>query len=155
MIDWKRFEKTDTEILIDYCQNSDGTESLRKDAFLALCFRFRKDLLNKCEIICKNRGHSVDVAREITENTFKKYEKSRSFKFEKGKQNSIEHCFLIYLYKIAKNELCNYYHLEQKKKDGKLYDGTEKIVIKLPNINIEKLDSDQKIIHQNINVFTL
>lgn len=147
---WKRFENTDTEVLIGYYQSKDSDETLKEDAFLTLCFRFREDLLNKCEIICKNRGHNIEVAQEVTENTFKKYWKSGSFKIGEGRQASIDDCFRVYLYKIAKNELINYYNLSKKRERGQLYDGTEGIIKEIPNFNIENFDVDTKIIHETL-----
>ena len=150
MADWKRFEKIETEVLIDFLQAPKQEELVKDDAFLTLCFRFRLDLLNKCEKICANRGYDIDVAQKIAENSFKKYGRTRQFKIEKGNQIDIDTCFKVYLYKIASNELNNYYKQEEKRKKGQLYDGTEGLITKLANIRIESLDGEAKIIHQTL-----
>ncbi|GAB5566136.1 MAG: hypothetical protein Wins2KO_31990 [Winogradskyella sp.] len=150
MSDWKTLESHPTKVLIDYLQGEMQSTEVKKNAFLALMFLFRKDLLNKCEAICKNRGFDVDVAQLITERTFGKYGKSKNFRIEEGKSTSIDTCFKVYLYGIAKNELNNYYREEEKRKKGLLYDGTENIVTKIPNVDIEKLDKKNKIIHETL-----
>ena len=150
MTSWKRFADNKTITLINLCQNADEDKADRDDAFLALCFRFRLDLLNKCEIICRNRGYDIDVAQTIVRNTLKKYGKSRKFILEKGSQTNADDCFKVYLYTIARNELTNYYHNEVKRKNGQLYDGTEKIITKLPEIDIDRLSPEDRIVHETL-----
>ena len=150
MSDWKRFESKQTEVLIDYFQNAENDENIKDDAFHALCFRFRSDLLKICEIICKRKGHNEDVAAEIVVNTFKKYYKTRCFKVEETNKANMDDCFLVYLSKIANNELINWWKKEQKRIAGQLYDGTEEIVTELPKIDVEKLDLESKLIHETL-----
>lgn len=150
MSDWKTFETTATEVLIDYVQSNSQSKTVCDNAFLALMFRFRLDLLNKCERICKNRGYDIDVAQLIAERTFTKYGKTKKFRIEEGNSSCIDTCFKIYLYCIASNELKNYYREEEKRKNGQLYDGTENIVTQLPNINLEVLDEEDRIIHETL-----
>lgn len=130
---WKRFEETDTNDLINYYQDLSNPDDLRKDSFLALCFRFRSDLIKKCEVICKRLKHDLDVAIHIAENTFAKYGKTHSFKMERGNQSNTDDNFKIYLYGIAQNELKNYYKKEKKRELGLLYDGTEGLITEIPN----------------------
>lgn len=151
--DWKRFESEETEILIGYIQTKGNDESIQDDAFHALCFRFREELLKTCEIICRKKGHNEDVAAEIANNTLKKYYKTRCFKVEKANQDTIDDSFIVYLNKIANRELINWWKKEQKRKAGLLYDGTEEIVTELPKIDIEKLDVESKIIHETLTSF--
>lgn len=150
MANWHRFEKLNTETLIAHCQNTDNDENERDDAFLALCFRFRGDLLKKCEFLCKRRGHDIDVAVEIVENTFKKYGKSRNFDPKLGNHDSIDNCFKYYLYKIAGNELKDYYKREQKRLNDQLYTGEETIITNLPDVDLETLDTESRIIHETL-----
>lgn len=150
MSDWKTFEEHPTEVLIDYFQGNSQPEEVKKNAYVALMFRFRKDLLNKCEVICKKRGFDIDVAQLIAERTFKKYGKSKNFRIEEGKSDCIETCFKLYIYGIARNELNNYYREEEKRKNGQLYDGTENIVTQIPNINVEALNEEDRIIHETL-----
>lgn len=150
MTDWKRFEGTETEVLIDHFQNESKDESIRDHAFLAICFRVRKDLLKKCESICRNRGYDVDVAQDIVETTLKNYGKSGKFKYKKDDQFSIDDAFKVYLYRIARNELNDYYRLQEKRKNGQFYDGTEGIVTNIPNINVHELDKESQVIHETL-----
>ena len=89
MSDWKTFETTATEVLIDYVQANSQSKTVCDNAFLALMFRFRLDLLNKCERICKNRGYDIDVAQLIAERTFIKYGKSKKFRIEEGTPHAL------------------------------------------------------------------
>lgn len=150
MSDWKKFETTATEVIIDFLQNDKNEIRVKNDAFVALMFRFREDLLNKCEKICKQRGYDNDVAQLIAERTFTKYGKSKKFKKEEGNYECVDTCFKLYLYKIASNELNSFYHEENKRKKGLLYDGTENIVTQLPKVNLNDLDDRGRIIHQTL-----
>lgn len=149
MSDWNRFKSTETEVLIEYFQNSEIAEDIRNDAFCALCIRFREDLIKKCMVVCKRRKYDVDVAYDIANTTFSNYEKSRGFKFEKGSSDSIDDCFRFYLYRIAENELRDYYRIEEKKKKGLLYDGSETIITEL-NIDPDKLAPEHRIVHEKL-----
>lgn len=150
MSDWKIFETTATEVLIDHLQGNQQDKVVCDKAFLALMFRFRQDLLNKCELICRNRGYDKDVAQLIAERTFSKYGKSKNFKKNEGKYDCVDTCFKLYLYGIASNELKNYYREEEKRKNGKLYDGTECIITQLPKIDLNALDEESRIIHETL-----
>jgi hypothetical protein len=150
MSDWKKFETTATEVVIDFLQNDKNEIAIRNDALLALIFRFREDLLNKCEKICKGRGYDKDVAQLIAERTFTKYGKSKKFNKEQGNYECVDTCFKLYLYKIASNELKSFYHEESKRKKGLLYDGTENIVTQLPEVNLDDLDYGRRIIHETL-----
>lgn len=148
--DWKRFESEQTEVLINFFQTEENDERIQDDVFRALCFRFRGELLKTCEIICKMKGHNEDVAAEIANNTFKKYYKTRCFKVGNTNKATLNDCFIVYLNKIAKNELINWWKNEQKLKAGLLYDGTEEVITELPKLDIEKLDLESKIIHETL-----
>lgn len=150
MTDWRRFEKLDTGKLISYSQNTDNESDTKDGAFLALCFRFRADLLKKCEFLCKRKGYDIDVAVELVKNTFKKYGKSRKFNASLGNHESIDDCFKFYLYKIAQHELIDYYKREQKRLNGQLYTGDETIITNLANVNPETLDAESQIIHETL-----
>lgn len=148
MTGWKRFENTDIETLINLFQANKTVDLDRDDAFLAICFRFRQDLLNKCEKNCSYRGYDIEVAQQITEETFRAYGKSKVFKVENCNQSNVEICFKLYLYKISSNLLNDYYKIEEKRKKGQLYDGTEGLITKLPNIELHDIES--KIIHETL-----
>ena len=150
MPNWKRFETVATEVLIDYFQDKRKEKAIRDDAFLAIMFRFREDLVKKCERICKGRGYDKDVARMIAEQTFVKYGKSRKFQQKEGNYESIDTCFKVYLYGIASNELKNHYRQEEKRKKGLLYSGDEDIITELPPFNLATCSLESKIIHETL-----
>lgn len=150
MANWRRLENLDTIKLISHCQKIENEENIKDEAFIALCFRFRGDLLKKCEFLCKRKGHDIDVAREIVKNTFKKYGKSRKFNPSICNHKNIDDCFRFYLYKIAGNELIDYYKREQKRLNGQLYTGDETIITNLQDILLESLDAESQIIHQTL-----
>ncbi|MFD1553421.1 hypothetical protein DNU06_07050 [Putridiphycobacter roseus] len=145
MENWKKFENEDTATLIKLFQSKAEEESVREGAFYSLCYRFRKDLLCKCEITCKRFGHDINVAEQISEATFARYAQKGDFKIEKSSLTSIDAAFKLYLYAISKNELTNYYRLEEKKKRGHYYDGSERIITDLPPLPNIKLCIEDEI----------
>ncbi len=134
-----------SEELIRLFQNK--LEPDRDSAFIILVHRFREDLLKKCEISCKRYGHGPDVAEIIAENTFKAYAQTGTFDFNplKAKGKTIDESFQIYLYRISKNELINYYRQQEKKRLGHYYDGNETIIVNMPDIPIDRLDAENKL----------
>ena len=150
MSNWRRFEKSSTKQLIEVFQNANSNIVDIEDSFLTLVFRFRKDVLNKCEILCRNLGHNIEVAYEITEITFEKYGKTKSFDLLKGSKSDLEDRFRFYLYKIASNALKDFYKKETKRKNGQLYNGNEGVVTEMPSLNIEKLDIEEQVIHNTL-----
>lgn len=145
MEDWKKFENENTYYLIKIFQDRNQSDNTRDLMFFALCYRFRKDLLNKCEINCKRFRHDVNVAEQIAESTFKSYALKGDFKIEKTNASSIDGSFKFYLYGIAKNELTNYYRLQQRKKRGHFYDGSQTIIKDLPPLPNVKLSIEDQI----------
>ena len=109
-------------------------------AFTALVYRYRGDLLKKCEIICSRYGHSSHVAEEITENTFTAFLKKGNFISGNVNAKSIDDEFLFYLYGIASKELTNYYRKQQKIAKGQYYDGTEQIITEVPKNKGRRLE---------------
>jgi RNA polymerase sigma factor (sigma-70 family) len=154
MTAWESYNSKSTQELIEIFQKKGGTTTIRNKAFFALVHRFRQDLLNKCEVRCKQFGHSANVAEIIAENTFKAYAKKGKFDPNEGKGKTIDDSFKIYLYTIAKNELTNYYRIEEKKRNGKFYDGTEKIITELPKVNLKELDTRARVRYEIISSLT-
>lgn len=115
-------------------------------ALEAIVLRLRKDLLEKCEVMCRAYGHSVTVAETIAERTFNSYSKRGKFRLGKSKAATVEAAFKIYLYGIARRELTNFYR-ELTKKTG--YDGNEEIVTELPPLP-SNASEEQKIIYNII-----
>lgn len=63
---------------------------------------------------------------------------------------SVDTAFKLFLYKIARNALIDFYRIEKRKKEGKHYDGSETIVTKLPDIDESKLSFNEKFKFQAI-----
>jgi len=145
MNDWKEFENESTYNLIITFQDRNQPVNTRDLVFFALCYRFRKDLLNKCEINCKRFGHNINVAEQIAESTLRSYALKGDYKIEKANITNIDDSFKVYLYGIARNELTNYYRLQQRKKRGHFYDGSETIVKDLPSLHNIKLGIEDQL----------
>lgn len=150
MTDWEKFEEKPTDELIIAFQQSGGAKKTKEIAFFAIVHRFKRDLLDKCEINCARFGHSANTAEIIAENTFEAYAKKGKFDSGKSKGRTVDDSFRIYLYGIARNELTNFFRLEEKKTKGQFYDGTEKIITELPAIDLETLDTKDKIKYEII-----
>ncbi|UCS93280.1 sigma-70 family RNA polymerase sigma factor [Echinicola marina] len=132
MNDWKKYENMATRELIDIFQ--DPCHINREEAFYVLVYRFRQDLLNFCEIRCKNFGQSFEVAEELVHSVFESYAKKPGFNIENSKGKNDDDSFLIYLIGIAKNRLVDIYRIQKKKQDGKWSDGSESLITKLPEL---------------------
>lgn len=140
---WKKLNSKSTEDLIKLFQKKANPE--RGDCLKVLIYRFSKDLLEKCEIICSRRGQGPDVAEIIAQRTFEAYAVKGKFDFAKATGNTIDDSFLIYLFGIAQNQLIDYHRQQRKKELGRDYDGTEQVVTKLPDVPLEQLKIDERI----------
>lgn len=138
-------EKKTTQELISIFQNVEIPQIRRDYAFVVLCTRFRKELLEKCEIVCKRFGHSVIVAEQITEQSFIKYAQKPNYQEADSKAKDCDTGFLLYLLGIAQKELTNYYRILKRRQDGYDYDGTEQVITELPSIPEERLDLETKV----------
>lgn len=154
MNNWKKFQEKETEELIKLIQCNQTDPLIMDSVFTVICFRFRELLAKFCIYLCKNRGYDIDTGYLIANRAFKKYYKSRKFNFNKGNCNSYDDNFLVYLQKIARNELNDYYKEEQKKINNQYYDGTEEIIFELPDIDSTKLPLEQKAIHEALLSFS-
>ena len=142
-------DKTTSE-LISVFQDGSKPQSAKENAFIALCTRFRKELLEKCEIVCKRYGHSVVIAEQIADETFRKYALKPNYQWNESKAKDYDTGFLIYLLGITRKELTNYYRAQKRKLDGCDYDGTEQIITELPPIPEERLDVETRVKHAAI-----
>jgi len=143
MSQWDRLREKSTEDLINIYQSNHAD---KKDAFYVLVSRFSEDLLQKCEINCARRGYGVDVAEIIAENTFKAFAEKGQFKASEGSGKTVDESFQFYLYRIARNQLVDYYRKEKKRSLGYNYDGTESLHHDLPpEVASESLDMEARI----------
>lgn len=153
MSDWNELKDEPTIRLTELFQSDDSTESQKENAFYALCHRFKRAVLERSEIVCNRFGHDITVAEQITTATFSAYAKKGGFEIEKATQQEPDDAFKRYLFKIAKNELTNYYREQQRKKDYP-YDGTEHIITELPILEGMELSLEQSIIVKAIESLT-
>ncbi|UTD15408.1 sigma-70 family RNA polymerase sigma factor [Tenacibaculum mesophilum] len=154
MSDWKKYEKESTIKLIRLFQNKETSVGVKDLIFITLCYRFRKDVLEKCEVICKRFKHEVFVAELIADKTFESYYKKGKFIIKEESIEDVDNLFKFYLYGIAKNELTNYYRQEERKRKGHYYEGDERIVTDLENIDGMALDLKNKILIKAIESLT-
>lgn len=153
MSNWNKLKDEPTLRLTEMFQGNQSTESQKENAFHAICYRFKDDVLKRSEIVCKRFGHDITVAEQITTATFTSYAKKGNFLIQKATQQDVDEAFKGYLFRIAKNELTNYYREQQRKKDYP-YDGTEHIITELPILEGMKLSLEQSIIIKAIESLT-
>ena len=148
MNDWKKFQEKETEELIKLIQGKETNQQTLDSVFIAICFKFRESLAKFCIYLCNNRGYDIDTGYLIVNRTFRSYYKSKKFNINKGNCKSYHDNFLVYLQKIARNELNDFYKEEKKKINNQYYDGTEEIILKLPEIDYTRLPPEQRAIHE-------
>ena len=137
-------EKT-TKELISTFQNVETPQNDREHAFIVLCTRFRKELLEKSEVVCKRFGHSVVVAEQISDQAFRKYAQKPNYQESASNAMDYDTGFIFYLFGIAEKELTNYYRIQKRRQDGCDYDGSEQVISELPLIPEERLDLETKV----------
>jgi hypothetical protein len=130
MRDYKKIIKLEVKELIEIYQSDLHVD--KDNAFYALVDRFKSDLTLICEKRCNVFQQSSDVVYELVNNVFKAYARKPQFDFDKAKVDNDYNAFLVYLCAIAKTELTNIYRIQQKKKNGTWYDGSEYIITELP-----------------------
>jgi len=153
MSNWNKLKDEPTLRLAELFQDNLSSESQKENAFHAICYRFKDYVLKRSEIFCKRFGHDITDAEQITTATFTSYAKKGGFLIQKANQQDVDDAFKSYLFKIAKNELTNYYRGEQRKKNYP-YDGTERIITELPVLKGMKLSLEQSIILNAIESLT-
>ena len=136
---WKVTENATTETLVELFRKSDAPRSERNQAFIFITHRFRKEVLNKCEILCKRFKHDVSTAEMIAERTFESYARKGSFDESKANGKNYDKSFLLYLLSIASNELISHYREIERKKNSP-YNGSEEIYFEYPSISEDKLN---------------
>lgn len=132
-MDWKQFENESTEDLIQYIKwkNQPDYIEASKAAFVAFCFRYRADLIKKCEIICARWKYDIDVAVELANRTFNKFWINPNYDDNKRKHaETFEEGVRFYLYGIANNELIN---IHRENIDPNPYEGDEEIIWDFPD----------------------
>jgi DNA-directed RNA polymerase specialized sigma24 family protein len=143
MPDWKQFENHTTEDLIKFIKRKDQPEytEASKDAFAAFCFRFRADLIRKCEVICSKWNYDIDAAIELAHRTFRKFWLKPFYDHSMRKSaKTWDEGVKFYLYRIANNELINIY---REHNDPNPYNGEETIIRDFP-ADLENFETERK-----------
>ena len=139
LIDWDNFEEIETSLLIEFIswkgEGDSETEEASQKAGAIFFDRFRKDLTQKCEILCKRWNHSIEVSTLLVQRTFQKFFRRNSFNFEDSNCSDYDMAVRLYLYSIASNELTNYYREVNGLRAPK-YSGEEKIVREIDDLDI-------------------
>jgi DNA-directed RNA polymerase specialized sigma24 family protein len=133
-LNWQELDSYSLEELIEVLQlqEDDEGKAWADAAFENIVLRFRKDLLEKCTIMCvKNKLTETD-AEVITSRVFKKIYQHPTFTRSKCKQKKIEDCFRLYLYKIARNEFADYVLPDEQP-----YSGTERVITSIVDTTVE------------------
>jgi len=129
------YTKESTCDLLEFLSWKDEEEyqEVAEKSFVEICYRFRKNVVQKCEIVAKNNGLNAVDAEQIAENVFKKIWKYGG-KFDCSRHKDVDAGFRGYLFRIAQRETVNYYCF--KKGIGvSPYTGEEKIIEEFPEIN--------------------
>lgn len=149
---WQSHKDKSVRELITLCQARNGNDS--DEALQCLVFQLRGRLIKRCEKFSKARKLDNEIAIQMTELAFVRYGKSRNFDLEKCKGECITTCIIVYLCKIAVNEHRRLYQKKQREKEGKSYDGSEKIIYELPKSNSRYESSSIKIVRQVLSRFS-
>ncbi len=153
MSDWKKLKDESTLKLTEIFQDKSSSDSLRENAFHALTHRFKETILNNLEITCKRFGNDITVAEQVASSTFSSYAKKGEFLLSEANDEDVDIAFRNYLLAIARNELTNYYRLQQRRKNYP-YDGSEQIVTELPELEGMQLNMEQIILIKAIDSLT-
>ncbi|MEQ8575234.1 hypothetical protein [Fulvivirga sp.] len=135
---WLVTDDTSTEMLVKLFRNLSAPQSEREKAFIYLTYRFREDVLKKCEILCRRFKHDVSTAEMIADKTFESFARNGAFDESKGNGKNYDESFLLYLLTISENELISYYREIQRKANSP-YNGSEEIIYALDYISPENL----------------
>ncbi|MDZ7777157.1 MAG: hypothetical protein U5L09_16845 [Bacteroidales bacterium] len=144
MSDWKHFENEQTSDLIQIIKWK-HEKDFAKDAeaaFTALCFRFRSDLISKCEVISNRHQYDIDFAKELANRVFRKFWLNPNYDDEKRKYaKNCDDGLKFYLYAIARNELINMF---RESINPSPYTGNEEIIWDFPEIDFDSMQPERR-----------
>ncbi len=128
-MDWQELQAESTTDLLEFVKLRGDQEEIdwSKAAFVNLTFRFRVDLLEKCTRMCYKIGLTETDAEELANRVFEKFYKyPNGFDLATSRSKKPETAFKLYLYGIARRELCDMAHPDENP-----YDGTEDVITSL------------------------
>ena len=152
-MNWLDYKDSPTSDLLEYIKwknDSDPDYSLAAaNAYHALYFRFREDLIKKCRIISKNWGYNDEEGNSLAEASFARFwQYPYSFNEKKCTVPDLDRCLKFYLYTIAKNLLSTL--KDQIEGNRSPYDGSEQVIIDFPALDSMDLPIERKKGLQNI-----
>jgi DNA-directed RNA polymerase specialized sigma24 family protein len=143
-IDWQDIKDEPTVDLIQcvQCKGTPDYSELAEAAFIALTFRFRGDVTDKCRKIGVHWGYDIDTSDQIAEQVFDRFWRY-PFGFEKGRcgKMDLSLCFRLYLFRIAQNRFIDH-HREASGQTQEIYDGTEEIIEDFPAMDTASLPQE-------------
>lgn len=125
MQDWSVADLIETLKL----RNDEEEIAWSKAAFVNIVFRVRKDVLQKCTVMCRKAGLTETDAEELANRVLERFYKYPNGYDTKVSRSKIpETAFRLYLYGIANREL---YDMEYP--DESPYDGNEEVITSVIN----------------------
>lgn len=141
-MNWQDYKDEKTEDLLEMIkwkdQAAEYTEAAEA-AFHVFCFRFRDDIVAKCEIICKNRGLDKQVAAIVAQRTFERFWKYPKYDHTKSNAPTVDEGVRFYLYGFAENETSNW----QTPRISP-YNGEEEIKYEFPEYDLNNFPSEKR-----------
>jgi DNA-directed RNA polymerase specialized sigma24 family protein len=128
-LDWQEMQDWSLGDLIEAVKMRDDEEGIAwsQAAFVNIVFKLRKDVLQKCTIMCIKAGLTETDAEELANRVFDRFYKyPTGFGKKRTRFKSVETAFRVYLYGIATNELYDMVHPDESP-----YDGSEEVVTSL------------------------
>jgi DNA-directed RNA polymerase specialized sigma24 family protein len=142
---WEEIRDEKTLDLIEFMKYKDQPEyrELAESAFVALTFRFRAEVIDKCRKIGVHWGFDAETADSLAEKTFERFWKyPYSFEAARCGQLDINICLRLYLFRIARNCFADY-NREQSGEGMSPYDGKETVIVDFPAIDGLNLPEDK------------
>ena len=129
-MNWQDLQNEKLEDLVEFVQLKGDEESISwsQAAFIVVTFKYRRELLERCTKMCVKSGLTETDAEEIANRVFEKFYHYPTFKVAKCKNKNIDKCFLLYLFKIARNEFVDYINPDESP-----YTGEEHVITSLIN----------------------
>ncbi len=140
-MNWQEYKDEKTEDLLEIIKWKDQPEYAKaaEAAFIVFCFRFRDDVVSKCEIICSKRGYDKQVAAIIAQRTFERFWKYPRYDHEKSNAKNIDDGLKFYLYGFAENEISNW-----RNEQLSPYNGDEEIKYSFPEYNLDGISVEKR-----------
>ena len=131
-MNWEELQDDKLEDLIEFVRLKGDEESKAwsQAAFTIITFRYRKEVLERCTLMCTKNGLTETDAEEVANRVFEKVYHYPTFDKSECRVKDIDKCFRIYLFKIVRNEFFDYVNPDESP-----YTGEERVITSLINLN--------------------